>query len=181
MGYGHAVPPLRSAATTHPKITLGALYRCLLDRLDTSLGLRVGIHFEERTSMVVEAAVPGAEPARIEQRTFDADLVVSDGQVIRATLTTGATGAERLVIRVAQSDGTSRYSIAGAGFGDLRAAPDLFDLGAFSEQLDGVQVDDAVIAPETPGGSDRIVIDAEIDGDAFGRLLRAFGGGDAGN
>ena len=88
------MPPLRSAATTQPKITLGALYRCLLDRLDTSLGLRVGIHFEERTSIVAEAAVPGTEPARIEQRTFDADLAVTDGQVVRATLTAGATGAE---------------------------------------------------------------------------------------
>jgi hypothetical protein len=181
MGYGHAVPPLRSAATTHPKISLGALYRCLLDRLDTSLGLRVGIHFEERTSMVAEAAVPGAEPARIEQRTFDADLAVTGGQVMRATVTAGATGAERLVIRLAQSDGASRYSVAGAGFGDLRVAPDLFNLGAFGERLDGVLVDDAVIAPETPDGSDRIVIDAEIDGDSFSRLLGAFGGGEAGN
>ena len=34
-GYGHAVPPGRSAATIQPKMTLGALYRCLLDRLDT--------------------------------------------------------------------------------------------------------------------------------------------------
>ena len=68
---------------------------------------------------------------------------------------------------MAQSDGASRYSIAGAGFGDLRVAPDLFDLGAFGERLDGVLVDDAVIAQETPDGSGRIVIDAEIDGDAF--------------
>lgn len=170
-----------SAATTHPKITLGALYRCLLDRLDTSLGLRVGIHFEERTSIVVEPAVPGTEPTRIEQRTFDADVAVSDRHVMRATLTAGATAAESLVIRVAQSEGVSRYSIAGAGFGDLRVTPEIFDLVAFGERLDGVQVDDAVIAPETPDGSGRIVIDAEIDGDSFGRLLRAFGGGEPGN
>jgi len=172
---------MRSAETTQPKISLGALYRCLLDRLDTSLGLRVGIHFEERTSIVVEPAVPGTEPTRIEQRIFDADLAVRDGHVMRATLTAGATGAESLVIRVAQGDGTTRYSIAGAGFGDLRVAPDLFDLGAFGERLDGVLVDDAVIAMETPDGSGRIVIDAEIDGDAFTRLLRAFGGGEPGN
>ena len=29
LGYGHAVPPGRSAATIQPKMTLGALYRCL--------------------------------------------------------------------------------------------------------------------------------------------------------
>jgi hypothetical protein len=172
---------MRSAETTRPKITLGALYRSLLDRLDTSLGLRVVIHFEERTSIVVEPAVPGTEPTRIEQRTFDADLAVRGGQVMRATLTAGATGAESLVIRVAQSDGTTRYSIAGAGFGDLRVTPDLFDLGAFGERLDGVRVDDAVIAPEAADGSGRIVIDAEIGGDAFSRLLRAFGGGETGS
>ncbi len=130
--------------------------------------------------MVVEPAVPGTEPARIEQRTFDADLAVLDGRVVRATLTADATGAESLVIRVAQSDGTSRYSIAGAGFGDLRVAPDLFDLAVFGERLDAVEVDDAVIALETPDGSGRIVIDAEIDGEAFTRLLRAFGGGETG-
>jgi len=181
LGYGHAVPPVRSAATIQPKITLGALYRCLLDRLDTTLGLQVGIHFEERTSMVVEPAVPGTEPTRIEQRTFDADLAVRDRVVKRATLTTGATSAETLVIQVALSEGTSRYSIAGAGFGDLRVTPDLFDLGGFGERLDGVEVDDAVIALETPDGSGRIIIDAEIDGDAFTRLLRSFGGGEPAN
>ncbi len=131
--------------------------------------------------MLVEPAVPGTKPTRIEQRTFDADLAVCDGLVKRATLTTGATSAETLVIRVVQSEGISRYSIAGAGFGDLRVTPDLFDLGGFGERLDGVQVDDAVIALETPDGSGRIVIDAEIDGDAFSRLLRAFGGGESGN
>ena len=73
-GYGLAVPPGRSAATIQPKMTLGALYRCLLDRLDTPFGLRVGIHFEERTSIVVEDAAAGTEPTRIEQRTYDADL-----------------------------------------------------------------------------------------------------------
>ncbi len=131
--------------------------------------------------MVIEPSVPGAELRRIEQRTFDADLAVRGGNVMWATLTAGATGAERLVIRVAQADGTSRYSIAGSGFGDLRVAPDLFRLDAFGERLDGVEVDDAVIAPETPDGSGRIVIDAEIDGDSFSRLLRAFGGGEPGN
>ena len=131
--------------------------------------------------MVVEPAGPGSESTRIEHRTFDADLAVRDGRVTRATLTAGATGAAGLVIRVAHSDDTSRYSIAGAGFGDLRVAPDLLDLGAFGERLDGVEVDDAVIALETPDGSGRIVIDAEIDDDAFTRLLRAFGGGESGN
>jgi hypothetical protein len=174
LGYGHAVPPGRSAATIQPKMTLGALYRCLLDRLDTRLGMRVSIHFEERTSIV-------AEPARIEQRTFDADLAVRDEQVVEATLSAGATGAETLVVRVAEVDGGSRYSIAGEGFGVLLVRPDLFDLAAFGTKLESVPVNDAVIDHETPDGSGRIVVDAEIDTDAFARLLHVFGGGQSEN
>ena len=74
-----------------PKLTLGALYRCLLDRLDTRLGVRVEIHFEERTSVVVEHAAAGTEAERIDQRTFDAELAVRDERVAEATLTAGAT------------------------------------------------------------------------------------------
>lgn len=175
--YGLAVPSVRSAATIQPKMTLGAFYRCLVDRLDTRFGMHVGIHFEERTSVVEDGSAAGTDPNRIEQRTFDADLAVREGQVARATLTTGATSAETLVVRIAQFDGASRYSIAGEGFGELRTAPDLFDLGGFGEKLEGVAVDDAVIDQETPDGSGRIVVDAEIDGEAFGRLLRVFAGG----
>ncbi len=177
-GYGHAMPPVGNAATIQPKMTLGALYRCLVDRLDTRLGMRVGIHFEERTSVVAEHALAGSEPDRIEQRTFDADLAVRDGQVMGATLTAGATSAETLVIRTAESGGVSRYSIAGEGFGELRVRPDVFSLGEFGAKLDTVTVNDAVIDQETPDGSGRIVIDADIDGDAFARLLRVFGGGE---
>ncbi len=160
-----------------PKLTLGALYRCLLDRLDTRLGVRVEIHFEERTSVVVEHAAAGTEAERIDQRTFDAELAVRDERVAEATLTAGATGADTLVIRIAESDGESRYSIAGEGFGVLRERPDLFDPAEFGVRLDRVAVDDAMIDQETPGGSGRIVIDAEIESEAFARLLRAFGGG----
>jgi hypothetical protein len=162
-------------------MTLGALYRCLLDRLDTPLGLRVGIHFEERTSIVVEDAAAGTEATRIEQRTFDADLTLRDGQVAGATLTAGAVGAETLVVRIAEFDGASRYSIEGEGFGLLGVRPDLFDLDGFGARLDGVPVTDAVIDQETPDGSGRIVVDAEIDSEAFTRLLRAFGGGESQN
>ena len=162
-------------------MTLGALYRCLLDRLDTPLGLRVGIHFEERTSIVVEDAAAGTEATRIEQRTFDADLTLRDGQVVAAMLTAGAIGAETLVVRIAEFDGASRYSIEGEGFGLLGVRPELFDLDEFGSRLDGVPVIDAVIDQETPDGSGRIVVDAEIDSEAFTRLLRAFGGGELQN
>jgi hypothetical protein len=153
-------------------MTLGALYRCLLDRLDTRHGMRVGIHFEERTSVVADQAAAGTEAKRIEQRTFDADLTVRDGEVVRAALTAGA-----LVVRIAEGDGTSLYSVAGEGFGVLRSRPDVFNLGEFGRKLDTITVDDAVIDQETPDGSGRIVVDAEIDGEAFGELLHVFAGG----
>jgi hypothetical protein len=162
-------------------MTLGALYRCLLDRLDTREGIRVGIHFEERTSVVAEHAVAGTEAQRIEQRTFDADLAVRGEAVVAATLTAGALGAETLVVRIAEVDGASRYAIAGEGFGVLLTRPDVFNLGEFGSKLDAVTVDDAVIDQETPDGSGRIVVDAEIDGDAFTRLLKVFAGGGAEN
>jgi hypothetical protein len=165
------------AATVQPKMTLGALYRCLLDRLDTRHGMRVGIHFEERTSVVAEHAAAGTEPERIDQRTFDAELAVRDDQVVGGTLTAGAVGADTLVIRIAALDGESRYSIAGEGFGELRERPHLFDPAEFGERLDEVTVEDAVIDQEMPDGSGRIVVDAEIESEAFTRLLRAFGGG----
>jgi hypothetical protein len=158
-------------------MTLGALYRCLLDRLDTRRGMRVGIHFEERTSVVVEHAAAGTESKKIEQRTFDADLAVRDETVVGATLTAGALGAETLVVRIAEGAGGSLYSVAGEGFGGLRIRPDVFNLGEFGSKLDAVAVDDAVIDQETPDGSGRIVVDAEIDGDAFAKLLRVFAGG----
>jgi hypothetical protein len=63
----------------------------------------------------------------------------------------------------------------------LRVRPDVFDLGEFGAKLDEVTVNDAVIDQETPDGSGRIVVDAEIDGDAFARLLRVFGGGESEN
>jgi len=162
-------------------MTLGALYRCLLDHLDVRTGLRVGIHFEERTSIVAERAAAGTEAQRIEQRTFDADLAVRGGKVAEATLTAGAIGAETLVVRVAEADGGSRYSIAGEGFGGLRTRPDLFDLAAFGTRLDGVLVEDAVIDQEIPDGSGRIVVDAKIGAEGFARLLRVFGGGESEN
>ena len=177
MGYGLAVSPARSAATIQPRLTLGALYRCLFDRLDTRLGIRVEIHFEERASVVAEGAAAGTEAERIDQRTFDAELAVRDHRVVEATLTAGATGADTLVVRVAESGGESRYSIAGEGFGVLRERPDLFDPAEFGVRLDGVAVDDATVDQESPGGSGRIVVDAEIESDAFTRLLRVFGGG----
>jgi hypothetical protein len=158
-------------------MTLGALYRCLLDRLDTRRGMRVGIHFEERTSVVADHAVAGSEAKRVEQRTFDATLAVRGEKVVEATLTAGAMGAETLVVRIAESAGGSLYSIAGEGFGVLRSRPDVFNLREFGEKLDAVTVDDAVIDQETPDGSGRIVIDAEIDGEAFGQLLHVFAGG----
>ncbi len=158
-------------------MTLGALYRCLLDRLDTQHGMRVGIHFEERTSVVTEHAAAGTEPKKIEQRTFDADLEVRDEEVVGATLTAGALDAETLVVRVAEGGGSSLYSIAGESFGLLRTRPDVFNLGEFVRKLDAVSVDDAVIDQETPDGSGRIVVDAEIHGDAFAELLHVFAGG----
>ena len=181
MGYGLAVRPAESATRIAPKLTLGAIYGSLLDRLDTGRGLRVGIHFEERTSVVAEHAAPGAEPKGIERRTFDAELAVRDGRVMQATLTAGAIEAATLVIRISEVDGALRYSIAGESFGGLRTRPDLFDLGEFGTRLDSIPVEDAVIDQETPDGSGRIVIDAEIEGDAFGRLLRVFGGGESGS
>jgi hypothetical protein len=176
-GYGLAVPSGRSAATIQPKMTLGALYGCLIDRLDTRNGMRVRIHFEERTSVIVDEAAAGTEPERIDQRTFDAELAVRDDQVVRATLTAGAVGADTLVIRIAELDGECRYAIAGEGFGVLHERPDLFDPAEFGAKLDDVAVDDAVIDQEMPDGSGRIVVDAEIGSDAFTRLLRVFGGG----
>ena len=164
LGYGLAVPSGRSAASVAPKLTLGALHHCLLDRLDTSLGMRVTIHFEERTSMVTEHAPPGTQPSAIQQRTFDADVLVRQGVVLHATLTAGAVNAATLAIRVADADGASLYSIDGERYGTLGTRPALFDPREFASRLDGVAVDDAVIDQETPDGSGRIVVDADIDG-----------------
>jgi hypothetical protein len=162
-------------------MTLGALYRCLLDRLDTRGGMQVGIHFEERTSIVDEQAGAGTEPTKVEQRTFDADLAVRDQEVAEATLTAGALDAETLVVRIAESSGSSLYSIADEGFGVLRMRPDIFNLGEFRTKLDAVTVEDAVIDQETPDGSGRIVIDAQIDDEAFAQLLQVFAGGGSGH
>jgi hypothetical protein len=63
----------------------------------------------------------------------------------------------------------------------LRARPDVFNLGEFGRRLDAVSVDDAVIDQETPDGSGRIVVDAEIGGEAFGQLLHVFAGGSSEN
>ena len=76
------------------------------------------------------------------------------------------------MVRIAEGAGGSLYSVAGAGFGVLRTRPRLFDLEDFGSKLDAVPVDDAVIDQETPDGSGRIVVDAEIDGDAFTQLLQ---------
>jgi hypothetical protein len=181
LGYGLAVQPGRNAAVIAPKLSLGALHRSLLDRFDSHLGLRVGIHFEERTSVVAEQAAAGTESKRIEQRTFDADLVVREGVVTTATLTAGAMGTPALVIRISEVLGATRYFLAGEGFGLLAARPDLFDLADFESRLDQVTVIDAVVDQETPDGTGRIVVDAEVDTDAFARLLQAFGGAEAGN
>jgi hypothetical protein len=180
-GYGHPVPPASSAAQTAPTLTLGALHRSLLAQLDTHLGMRVRIHFEERTSIVAEHAPPGSAPERVERRTFDADLQVRDGVVARASLTAGAVGAATLTVRVAERDGLSRYSVGGAGFGVLNTRPQLFDLVDFQTRLDAVPVGDAVVDLETPDGTGRIVLDAAIDTDSFAHLLSIFGGNEPSN
>ena len=179
-GYGHPVPPASSAAPTAPTLTLGALHRSLLAQFDPGAGIRVGIHFEERTSIVAERAPPGSAPERVERRTFDADLVVRQGVVARAILTSGAVGAETLTVRVVEVDGLSRYSLGG-GYGMLNTRPHLFDLADFQARLDAVPVGDAVVDLETPSGRGRIVLDAAIDTDSFARLLSIFGGNEPSN
>ncbi len=180
-GYGHPVPTASSAAQTAPTLTLGSLHRSLLAQLDAHLGTRVGIHFEERTSVVAEHAPPGSAPERVERRTFDADLVVRDGVVASASLTAGAAGAETLTVRVADVGGVSRYSVAGGGFGVLNTRPHLFDLVDFQSRLDAVPVGDAVVDLEIPDGTGRIVLDAAIDTDSFAHLLSIFGGNEPSN
>jgi hypothetical protein len=183
-GYGHPVPPASSAAQTAqtaPTLTLGALHRSLLAQFDPALGMRVGIHFEERTSIVVEHAPPGSAPERVERRTFDADLVIRQGVVASATLTAGAVGAPTLTVRIAEVDGLSRYSVGGAGYGMLNTRPHLFDLVDFQARLDAVPVGDAVVDLETPRGRGRIVLDAAIDTESFAHLLSIFGGNEPSN
>jgi hypothetical protein len=180
-GYGHAVPQGRSAATTAPKLTLGGLHRSLFAQLDARAGLRVGIHFEERTSIPAEHAASGTQADHLERRTFDADLVVRDGMVVAASLTASAVGADTLSVRVVEVEGSSRYSLGGEGFGALRTRPNLFDLDDFESRLDAVPVGDAVVDLETPDGKGRIVLDAAIDTDAFARLLSVFGGNEPSN
>jgi hypothetical protein len=180
MGYGHPVPTATSAAQTAPTLTLGALHRSLLAQFDPGLGTRVGIHFEERTSVVAEHAPPGSAPERVERRTFDADLVVRQGVIARASLTAGAVGAATLTVRVAEVDGLSRYSVGG-GYGTLTTRPQLFDLADFQARLDAVPVGDAVVDLETPRGRGRIVLDAAIDTDSFAQLLSIFGGNEPSN
>jgi hypothetical protein len=180
-GYGHPVPTASSAAQRAPTLTLGALHRSLLAQLDSHFGMRVGIHFEERTSIVVEHAPPGSAPERVERRTFDADLIVRDGVVVGASLTAGAVGAATLTVRVADVDGSSRYSVGGVGFGVLKTRPSLFDLVDFQARLDAVPVGDAVVDLETPRGTGRIVLDAAIDTDSFAHLLSIFGGNEPSN
>ncbi len=150
------------------KLTLGALHRCLLERVDASLGLRVGIHFEERTS------VAGRNAPALDRRTFDADLAVRQGVLTAARLSAGATGMATVAITIEDAEGAIRYGIGGDAFGLLDLRPALFDLQDFQGRLDAVHVEDAVIDVETPEGAGRIVLDAEVDGEAFVRLLRVF-------
>ncbi len=180
-GYGHPVPPASSAAQTAPTLTLGALHRSLLAQLDSQFGMRVGIHFEERTSIVAEHAPPGSAPERVERRTFDADLVVRNDVVVGANLTAGAAGAATLTVRIADVDGISRYSVGGGAYGVLQSRPSLFDLVDFQARLDAVPVGDAVVDLETPRGLGRIVLDAAIDTDSFAHLLSIFGGNEPSN
>jgi hypothetical protein len=135
------------------------------------------MRFEERTSVGAGHAA-GSAPGRIEQRTFEADLVVQDGRVGHAALTAGAIGAATLAVQVADVDGRTRYSIGDRGFGVLAVMPHLFDLGEFESLLDGVQVVDAVVDQAVQDGVGRVVLEAEIDTDAFARLLQVFAGAD---
>jgi hypothetical protein len=164
-----------------PNLTLGSLHRSLLAQVDTARGMRVGIHFEERTSVLAEHASAGGEHERIERRTFDADLVIRDAVVLMASLTAGAIGAATLAVQVAEVEGATRYAIGGDAFGTLQVRPALFDLADFEARLDRVPVGDAVVDLESPDGTGRIVLDAEIDTDAFSRLLSVFGGNEPAN
>jgi hypothetical protein len=174
VGYGRDVRPGRSSATSPLRLSLGALHRSLLAHLDTRAGMRVRIGFEERTSAGAADRAPGTAPGRIEERTFDADLLVRDGRVVHATLTAGGLGAATLTVRVADVDGAARYSIGAGGFGHLDISPQLLDLAEFGFGLDGVWIADAVVDQEVHDDIGRIVIEAETDGDAFARLLQVF-------
>jgi hypothetical protein len=174
VGYGRDVLSRTSFTPAPLRLSLGALHRSLLAHLDTQAGMRVRIGFEERTSAGAGDRGRGSAPERIDERTFDADLLVRDGRVGHATLTAGAIGAATLTVRVANGDGGARYSIGDGGFGVLNSSPRLFDLGEFGFGLDGVRIVDAVVDQELHDGIGRIVIEAETDGDAFVRLLQVF-------
>jgi len=150
------------------KLTLGALHRCLLGRVDASQGLRVGIHFEERTSTGARAT---KEPGR---RTVDADLALREGAVTAARLSAGNPGTAPVAITLDDEEGAVRYTIGGDAFGLLRTRPALFELEDFQARLDAIPVEDAVIDVETPERTGRLVLDAEVTSEAFTPLLRLF-------
>jgi hypothetical protein len=135
------------------------------------------MRFEERTS-VGAGHTAGSAPGRIEQRTFDADLAVQGGRVEHAALTAGAIGAATLTVRVADVDGSARYSIGDHGFGVLAVMPHLFDLEEFESLLDAVGVVDAVVDQAVQDGIGRVVLEAEIGTDAFAHLLQVFAAAD---
>ena len=126
------------------KLTLGALHRCLLGRVDASHGLRVGIHFEERMSGVRASKEAG-------RRTVDADLALREGVMTAARLSAGATGTAPVAITLDDEDGAVRYTIGGEAFGLLRTPPALFELQDFQARLDAIPVEDAVIDVESSG------------------------------
>src|SRR5579859_7842378 len=155
------------------RLTLGALYRELRQGLGDSGRVRVGIDFQQRTSMV--PVVGGLRmPSRSDRtRRLTADLDYVDQMMHRAEVTLHQTPPEpaaNFVVRHHRQGYV--YSLDGERWERFTARPRVFDLAEFEAELARVTVNDVMIDQAILAGGPRQALDIDVERFGFERMLR---------
>ncbi|MBV8195569.1 MAG: hypothetical protein JOY80_08580 [Candidatus Dormibacteraeota bacterium] len=160
-----------------PLLSLGSLHRVLTAVVAPGPQASITLHFEQRSAMIPDGDGDARHsPDLFVTRRFDARLRTADTGVVEAELrTAGMSRKPTASVSVVRDEhGEALYTVDGVHFGRLDGRLDLFDQHRFQRRLDDVQLEDVVVDDVDINGESVVVLDIDIDDDAFRRMLQLF-------
>jgi hypothetical protein len=172
---------VRSMSTDPPsapvsdRLTLGALYREMRNGLGDRGDCRVTVEFQQRSSMAPVVDGRRTQPGTFTKRVLTAEVDFTDLDMARCTMTlSGASGRPHARFVVQRDGDLYAYTLDGEAWGKFLAAPEIFDLRKFEEELGLIPVTDVTVEQALEARRLREALDIDLDPSAFDRLLRVF-------
>ena len=163
------------AASASGRLTLGALYREMRNGLGDHGDCRVTVEFQQRSSTAPVQDGRRTQPGTFSKRVLTAEVDFSDLALQRCSMTLGGASGRTHARFTVQADGDGfAYSVDGMRWGKFLAAPEIFDLKKFEEELGHIVVTDVTVEQAMEARRLREALDIDLDAEAFDRLLRVF-------